>query len=184
MPSATPEIPRHWRDFLAEVDRLLPRPIALHCLGGFVVEVVHGGPRATGDLDYIEIIPSQALEDIQRIAGPESALARKHRLYFQHVGVASLPESYAERLTELFPGLFEKLRLFEIEPHDLALSKLARNLPIDREDVAFLTRTVPLSAETIRARYLAELRPIIIGDPGRHDQTLELWIDAYFSPGS
>ena len=55
----------------------------------------------------------------------------KYHLAFQHV---SLPESYVERI-ELLPSRFEKLRLLVLEGHDLALSKLARNSPVDREDV-------------------------------------------------
>ena len=57
---------------------------------------------------------------------------------------------------------------------------LTRNSPIDREDVAQLAQAVPLDASLLRARYRRELRPIIIGDPERHDRTLEMWIQAYF----
>ena len=46
---------------------------------------------------------------LQEIGGADSPLARKHRVHFQHVGVTSLPESYAERLAELFPGRFRRL---------------------------------------------------------------------------
>ena len=65
-------------------------------------------------------------------------------------------------------------------PSPLALSKLARNSPIDREDVARLARAVPLDPVVRRERYETELRPIIIGDLARHDQTLALWLEAYF----
>jgi hypothetical protein len=67
-----------------------------------------------------------------------------------------------------------------LEAHDLALSKLARNSPIDREDVARLARAAPLDQAVLRERYETELRPIIIGDQNRHDQTLALWLEAYF----
>ncbi|MBI4637223.1 MAG: hypothetical protein HY727_12810 [Candidatus Rokubacteria bacterium] len=117
---------------------------------------------------------------LEQIAGQESALAKKHRLYLQHVGLASLPESYAERLTELFQSAFQRLRLFALDPHDLALSKLARNSPIDREDVAQLASAVPLDPALLRTRYERELRPILIGDREWHDQTLAMWIEAYF----
>ena len=180
MPSATPDLPKHWSTFLDAVDRALSRPVALHCLGGFVLEVVHGHARVTGDLDYIEIIPSDAMKEVQAIAGVDSDLAKKHRLYFQHVGVVSLPESYEERLTELYPGRFRNLRLFEVEAHDLALSKLARNSPIDREDVAYLAKTVPLDPALLKTRYTKELRGIIIGNVDWHDGTLAMWIEAYF----
>ena len=180
MPSASPELPQPWGEFLAAVDGLLPDPVQLHCLGGFVVAVRYHLPRPTGDLDYVEIIPHHAMEVLQRTAGPESPLAKKYHLYFQHVAVASLPEAYDERLIELFPGRFEKLRLFELEAHDLALSKLARNSPVDREDVAHIAKVAPLDREILKTRYRKELRPIIIGDPDVHDRTLQMWIDAYF----
>ena len=73
--------------------------------------------------------------------------------------------------------------LFALDPHDLALSKLARNSPGDREDIAHLARVVPLDPELLRRRYEQELRPIAIGDPRRLDETLELWIEAYFQSG-
>jgi uncharacterized nucleotidyltransferase DUF6036 len=136
MPSATPrELPGPWRAFLVDVDRRLPRPIELHCLGGFVAALYSRLPRPTNDLDYIEVVPHDAMATVQQIAGIESPLARKHRVHVQHVAVASLPESYAERLTEIVSGVFQRLRLLALDPHDLALSKLARNSPIDRDDV-------------------------------------------------
>jgi hypothetical protein len=88
-------------------------------------------------VDSIEIIPSDAAHTLQHIAGPKSELATKHGVYYQHVTVADRPESYAERATELFPGLFRNLRMFVLDPHDLARSKLTRNTPVDREDVAY-----------------------------------------------
>jgi hypothetical protein len=181
MPSATrpAELPDPWRRFLSDVDRLLPVRVELHCLGGFVLAIRHGLPRPTSDVDYIEVVPHDAIETLQQTAGRGSPLARKHRLYFQHVGVASLPESYAERLTELLPGTFENLRLLALDAHDLALSKLTRNHPVDRDDIAHLARTVPLRADLLRTRYRDELQPIIIGDPEIHDRTLEMWIEAY-----
>jgi hypothetical protein len=183
MPSATsPELPEPWRRFLDEVDRVLPAPVQLHCLGGFVLAVRHHLARTTGDIDYVAVIPRDATEVIEQIAGRGSPLAKKHRLYFQHVTIASLPESYTERLRALLPRTFRKLRLFDLDAHDLALSKLTRNHPIDREDVAYLARTVPLRADVLRARYREELRPIIIGDPEVHDRTLAMWIEAYIQP--
>lgn len=181
MPSASsPDLRPPWREFLEDVDRLLPSPVQLHCLGGFLLAVRHRLPRPTGDLDYIEIVPHDAMQVLQRIAGRDSPLAKKHRLHFQHVGVASVPESYVERLTALFPARFEKLRLFAVEAHDLALSKLARNHPVDREDVAYLAKAVPLSPGILRMRYQRELRHLVTGNPETHDRTLEMWIESYF----
>lgn len=181
MPFATSPEPRSpWREFLSEVDRQLPAPVALHCIGGFVVAMHYHLDRPTNDLDYIEISPHDAMKALQEIAGPESRLAMKYRLYFQHVAVASHPESYHERLTHLFPGRFRNLQMFALDPYDLALSKLTRNSPVDREDVAHLASTVPLDPALLRTRYQQELRPVVIGDPEWHDRTLEMWIEAYF----
>ena len=181
MPFATfPEPRSPWREFLSEVDRQLPGPVALHCLGGFVAAMHYHLDRPTNDLDYFEVVPQDAMQVLEEIAGRESQLAKKYRLYFQHVAVASLPEKHHERLTELFPERFRNLRMFALDPYDLALSKLTRNSPVDREDVAHLARTVPLDPALLRTRYQQELRPVVIGDPERHDRTLEMWIAAYF----
>jgi uncharacterized nucleotidyltransferase DUF6036 len=180
MPSATPpDLPNPWRAFLLDVDARLTRPIEVHCLGGFATALYTTLLRTTNDIDYIEVVPNEAQPTLQQIAGAGSAMAKKHRLHFQHVTVASLPESYADRLAERVSEAFRHLRLFALDPHDLALSKLARNSPIDRADVARLAKAVPLDAAVLRTRYQNELRPIIIGDPERHDQTLEMWIEAY-----
>ena len=140
----------------------------------------YGLARPTADLDYLEVIPSRHGPLLQEFAGPDSALARAHGLHLQHVTVASLPDRYDERLTPLWPGRFPRLTRLTLERHDLALSKLARNSPIDREDVARLARAVPLDPALLRERHETELRPIIIGEVARHDLTLALWLEAYF----
>ncbi len=74
MPSATPaELPDPWRRFLGDVDGLLPIRVQLHCLGGFVMAVKHRLPRTTSDVDYIEVVPHDAIETLQRIAGRSPA---------------------------------------------------------------------------------------------------------------
>jgi hypothetical protein len=169
-----------WFAFLTELDALLTEPIELQCLGGFVVAVQYGFPRPTADLDYIEIAPRGALAFLQELAGEGSALWKKHGLYLQHVTVANLPESYADRAVEIMPGQFKHLRFNGLEAHDLALSKLARNTQVDREDVQYLATTVPLDPAILKERYLNELRPIMIGDLHELDTTMELWLAAYF----
>jgi len=181
MPSATPPPDQPpWEDFLSEVDSLLNAPVEIHCLGGFIVTVRHGRPRTTGDLDYIEIVPLAAARELEEIAGGQSKLAKKYRLCIHSAAVASLPDGYKERLTELLPGRFANLRLLALEPHDLALSKLTRNLQVDREDIEYLAKTVPLDPDVLTERYTRELRPIVIGDVTKHDHTLKLWLEAYF----
>lgn len=81
-------------------------------------------------------------------------------------------------MTEVFPSVFQRLRLFVPDPYDLVLSKLARNLDVDAEDVKYLARSQRLDLGVLESRYKNELRPIIIGPLDRHDQTLRLWLEA------
>ncbi len=176
MPS---EIPSPWKEFLAELDSLLDQPIQMDCIGGFAVVMGYGLARATNDLDYRTLHPFNRVQDLQRLAGPQSALARKHGVYTQYTGVDSMPENYEDRLTELFPDHFANLRLFIPDPYDLILSKLCRNIERDREDVEFLATTNHLDSAVLRERY-KELVPNLIGPRNRHDATLEFWVEAYF----
>ena len=57
------------------------------------------------------------------------------------------------------------------------MSKLERNIQRDRDDVLYLARTVPLDLEVLEGRYQKELR-WQLGNSGREDLTLQLWIDA------
>src|SRR5262245_26673482 len=157
-----------WRAFLNDVDAALPEPIELHCLGGFVATLQYGLPRPTADLDYLQIAPPASQEFLQTVAGEGSSLAKRHGLYFQYVALVSLPDRYNERLVEIFPGQFKNLRLYALDPHDLALSKLSRNASVDREDVQFLAKAVPLDPVVLQERYRDELRPIILGSPAEH----------------
>src|SRR4029077_20338501 len=91
-----------WEDFLEELDSLLNEPFELHCIGGFAVVAAYGLPRSTNDLDYFTRVPNKCVPDLEKLAGAGSPLARKYRVYVQHVGgVATVPEGYAERMTEL-----------------------------------------------------------------------------------
>jgi len=104
-------------------------------------------------------------------------LHKKYKIYLDHVGVAHVPEDYEGRLTEIFPGAFKHLRLLALDPYDLALSKLERNIQRDRDDVRHLARTVPFDLEDLKDRYQKELR-WQLGNPEREDLTLQLWIEA------
>jgi hypothetical protein len=77
----------------------------------------------------------------------------------------------------MFAGAFVKLRLFALDPYDLALSKLERNAQRDREDVFYLADAVPFDVTVLRQRYQEELRPYL-GNPAREDLTLDRWVEA------
>jgi hypothetical protein len=179
MPSKPNEPPLPWATFLQEVDALLHRNVELHCLGGFAVSVCYGLLRPTGDIDYLAVIPLEEQNRLEKIAGRNSDLARKHRVYFQYVPAPNLPDNHQQRLQEIFPGLCRRIRLLVLDPYDLALSKLERNSPKDREDVEYLAQHVPLDPDVLRRRYQDELRPYLPNE-ARHDLTLNLWLDSYF----
>ena len=46
-----PDLREPWRSFLHDVDARVRDPVALHCLGGFVVTVLHGLPRPIAKLE-------------------------------------------------------------------------------------------------------------------------------------
>lgn len=170
-------IPEPWLSFLRELDSAVHEEVLLDCMGGFVVTTVYGFSRPTGDLDVLEIAPADVGRSMLELGMRGGALHRKYKIYLDQVGVAHVPEDYEDRLTEILPGTFQHLRLLALDPYDLALSKLERNIQRDRDDVLHLARTVPLDPEVLKDRYQRELR-WQLGNPEREDLTLQLWNDA------
>jgi hypothetical protein len=173
-----PDIPKPWDAFLRELDELLDEPVDLHCLGGFVVTLKYGlKERATADVDVLQARPYSVGVALIKRASQGSELHKKHGVYLQLVTVlGGYPEDYAERLIEMFPGVLRNLRLLALDPYDLALTKIERNSPRDREDVLHLALNVPLDVEILRKRYEEEMREYL-GNSQRADLTLRLWIE-------
>jgi hypothetical protein len=157
-----PKIAEPWLSFLREVDRALGRPVSVHCLGGFVLAVLWDLPRPTGDVDFIEAVPSDAASELLGIAGEGSELASRYKLHFHRVTVAEFPEGYVARLVDITPRGLEHLRLLALEAHDLALAKLGRNSPRDRSDVQFLAGKGALDRRQLRERFESELLPYVL----------------------
>ena len=68
----------------------------------------------------------------------------------------------------MFPGALRHISLMALDPYDLALTKLQRNIERDPGDVRFLARTIPFELDILRDRYYTELRPYL---PGNLDST-------------
>lgn len=175
MPNKT--IPEPWRSFFHEIDEFLEEATALEILGGFIVTQVYGAARSTADIDVVSITPKKLSRALLEIAGEGSPLHQKHNVYLDSARIAPLPENYEDRLSEIAAGTFINLRLLALDPYDVALAKIERNIQRDRDDVRFLARAVPFDLEILKERYASELRPIL-GNPEREDLTLKLWIDA------
>jgi len=170
------QIPEPWVSFLTQVDRRLGENVELHCLGGFVVTTLYGLARSTADVDALPAVKRSALNHLIDLAGKGSELHRKHGIHLDFVTVATVPEDYDQRLTEMFPGALRHLRLLAFDPYDLALAKLERNSQRDRDDVKHLARTIPFDIDALQDRYRKELRPLL-GNPEREDLTMRLWMD-------
>jgi len=127
-------------------------------------------------LDVVSVVPNSQTYTLIEVAGEGSHLHKKHGVYLDRVGVATLTENYEDRLTEIFAGEFQNLRLLALDPYDVALAKIERNIDRDREDVKFLARAALFDLRILEERYFKELRPVL-GNPAREDLTLRLWIE-------
>ena len=166
------DVPEPWNSFFYELDTKLDEEVCLYCVGGFAITIQYGLPRQTADIDVLSIAPT-----VLAIAGNGSRLHTKHHVYIQPMGgIVTLPENHMERVAELFPGRYRRLRLFGLDPYDLALSRLERNSQRDRDDIKHLSKTIPLDLEILERRYRIEQRPYLANEE-KHDLTLRLWID-------
>ena len=136
----TDRIPKPWGAFLRDLDDIATAAVDFHCIGGFVVNMKYGfSSRQTFDIDVLAITPNSQRQEFLQNAAKGSVLHRKHGVYLDLVTVIqAYPEDYDQRLTEMYSGQLKKIRLFAVEPHDLALMKLERNAERDRVDVMFL----------------------------------------------
>jgi hypothetical protein len=180
MPHDAPSEP--WLSFWNDLDGELDERTELHCIGGFAIVQAYGLDRATADIDVLSVVPYSSGRRLLDLAGKESPLRIQHGIYLDVVTVATAPDGYPGRMAPLYPGIWRNLQLFVLEAHDLALTKLERNFERDRADIAHLASAGYLHADVLRQRYFQELRPYLIGRESWHDQTLELWLEAYF-PG-
>lgn len=167
-----------WLSFLTDLDAALDAPADFHCIGGFVVSQHYGFARETADLDVLMVIPPEAAQRVAELAGKGSPLQRKHLVYIDNVGVANYPDYYDNRLVRAFP-IWPNLRLWALEPHDLALTKLERSNDRDIRDVMYLAKVGLIKQETLISRFETELEPYITGrTPTWNRSTLKMWVDA------
>ena len=92
-------VPDPWLSFLRELDSTAHEEVRLDCMGGFVVTMVYGFSRATGDLDVLEIAPAAAGRSMLELGMQGGPLHKKYKVYLDRAGVAKVPENYEDRLT-------------------------------------------------------------------------------------
>lgn len=104
-----------WFSFLSDLDAQLREDVDVHCMGGFVVSQYYDCARETADLDVLGVVPVQATNQIEALAGKGSPLYRKYRVYLESAGVTSYPDSYESRLIHIFP-FWRRLKLWHSKP--------------------------------------------------------------------
>jgi hypothetical protein len=164
-----------WLSFLRDVDDQLSGPAELHCFGAFVLLEEHQIPIATGDLDFFNAI-GVPKDELIRLAGRDSELCRRHKVYLDLVTIATIPDRYDERLHDMSTPGFRHLRLRAFERHDLILAKLARDNDRDREDLKRVATSAGLDPAVLKQRYYDEMRYQSTNET-RDDTTLELWLE-------
>lgn len=167
-----------WMSFLTDLDAALDGSADFHCIGGFVVSQHYRFARETADLDVLTVIPPDAALRVATLAGRGSPLQKKHRVYIDHVSIANYPDDYQTRLIHVFP-FWPNLRLWALEPHDLALTKLERSNDRDIRDVIFLAQAGLIERQTLISRFEKEFEPYITGrTPTWNRTTLNMWVEA------
>lgn len=167
-----------WLSFLTEVDAALESPVDFHCIGGFVVSQHYGLARETADLDVLTVLPAEAAHRVGQIAGEGSPLYKKYRVYVDRVGVANYPDDYEARLARVFP-IWPKVRLWALEPRDLALTKLERSNDRDIRDVIYMAQAGLIVRETLISRFETKFEPYVTGRTPTWNRTTQMmWVGA------
>ncbi len=75
----------------------------------------------------------------------------------------------------MFGGAFRRLRLFVMDPYDVALTKLKRDSDKDFQDVLQLAQKIPFDLDVFEKRHLDELRDNTTGRPEDNDAVFNRW---------
>jgi len=169
-----------WSSFLRAVDKQLSERSEIHCIGGFALSLFIENTRPTGDIDFVDVIPSAGIASLLEHAGENSILARRYRLQIERVGVVDTPDEYETRLIRSAQPAFRNLTIAVLDPYDLILTKLQRNSPRDREDIGALIAALPIDGKALADRYRTTLEPYLAVAPERTTLTLELLLAEHF----
>ena len=142
--------------FFAEIDAALT-PFAsgmrldLYLLGRSALVWRYQATFSTKDIDIVKLqLPLE--EKANELFGKDSAKAKELGLYLDFVpdGLPPLPGWFKQRSTEV-PGNWQVIRLWLLEPNDLAATKMKSFRAQDRQDLQFLCDQGVLQAAQLRA---------------------------------
>jgi len=143
--------------FLAEIDRFLAsvaqigEQLDVYHLGRSALVMHFGFPLTTADVDIVHMraspLEQQMIDHFARGTVAASTLG----LYLDPVpmGLPPLPGWFRSR-SELVAGDWKVLRLWRLEVHDLAASKMKSFRPQDREDLQSLCDRGLIQADKLR----------------------------------
>ena len=168
--------PEELEVFLTAVDANLKSPTKITVMGGGAIALAHGVDRNTSDIDTLETNLrgiSRAVEKAQEETGLNIEVSGRSG------AVGDAPWHSDERLIRVLPEL-EKLQVYALEEHDVALSKTLRGHENDFAAIEKLHKHVGLNEDVLVHRYLNEVMGHVMGNPKRLDLNFVLLIDRLY----
>lgn len=152
------------RRFFEEIDAAWVRaehpPVTLSVIGSTALMLQTAYSRITKDSDVIEtdLLPS-ARADLLAIAGPDSALFQRHRLYIDIVtpGLPFLPQKPLWQPLASGERPLERLTIRALDVIDVVVSKFKRFNANDRADITAMVERDLVQHERLVERFLATL---------------------------
>lgn len=99
------QIPEPWLSFLNALDAAAPDQVGLDCLGGFVITLVYGFSRPTGDLDVLEIAPKDIGLRLLELGMRGGALHKKYKIIWTGLAWRMCPKITKLGWPRFFLGL-------------------------------------------------------------------------------
>jgi len=169
------QAPEPWKSFLGELDREATAETRLDCMGGFVATLLYGLPRRPPTSTFCSSLRESNAQRCWNLASGRRA-SQKVQSVPGLRGCGQGARGLRRAAHRNVPGVYKHLRICALDPYDLALSKLERNIQRDRDDVKHLAQSVPLDLKILKDRYEKELR-WQLGNSEREDLTLKLWTE-------
>ena len=121
--------------FLNRLGAMYPKPAALYLLGGGALCLL-GSPRRTLDIDCTL---GEAADQEQKFVQIMKALADEMHLELEVIPIQEFTPIPADSESRhQFVGKFGFIDVFVYDPYTIAVSKLARGLETDLQDILFL----------------------------------------------
>jgi hypothetical protein len=158
--------------FLRAVDRHLVSASSVVIIGGSAA-AFYNATSTTTDVDTYAALSADLQGAVER-AATETGLT----IPVIHSLVVEVPWAFEDRLERQLPEL-EKLQVWVLEKHDLALSKTVRGTAHDEQQIREIHLSIGLEFDTLVQRFRDEMTHVT-GDPTRiRSQFLQL-IEALF----